>query len=511
MERSGGIKMRTNNKTRKAIILARVSTARQEKEGLSLDKIQIPAAKRWAKEHNLEIVKTCAIQETGGSYKQRTKFDKMIELVKENSEITDIIAFRVDRITRNYKDAVAIDDLMEEYGISVHFTDERLILNRNSSSSERGQWDYKVLYAKQQLDRLREDGRNSRQAKLDAGELPGRAPYGYKNQKHFDPAKRVIPVEPEATIVKEIFEKYADGAHSYKTLAAEMNTKYGGLGKKFNKNTIGRILHEPFYAGHIRDKATKKDYSHIYITLVAEEVFVGCGNTITNHKTLRQHFDSSDDATYNGLVFCVCGCSVIPDFKEKTQKNGNVHLYRYYHCTNARGAHPTQHNIPEEKIDNKIYDLLTKITLPSEQISNLSEKLADEYAIRIKFYNEERRNLSNRKAIIKKRQQNTYDDMADRSISKEVYNYNNQRYQKELAEINAEEQRLITVDETIYTTVPYVTELLKNITKLFNAATTEEKKQIASLVTKTIMVKSDNITVTPQKYLLAYLHSPLDK
>ncbi len=511
MKRSSEADARMNNKNRKAIIFARVSTARQEKEGLSLDKIQIPAAKRWAKEHNLEVVKTYVIQETGGRNKQRVKFDKMIEFVQESSEITDIVAFRVDRVTRNYKDAVAVDDLMEEYGVSVHFTDERLILNKNSSSSERSQWDYEVLHAKQQLDRLREDGRNSRQAKLDAGELPGRAPYGYKNQKHPDPAKRVVPVEPEATIVKEIFEKYAGGVCSYKTLAAEINAKYSGLGKKFKKNTIGRILHEPFYAGHIHDEATEKDYHHIYPVLITEEIFAECGNTITNHNVSHQHFDSSDDAAYNGLVSCDCGCSVIPDFKEKTQKNGNVHFYRYYHCTNAKGAHLTQRNIPEKKIDDKIYDLLTKITLPLEQITNLSKKLAEEYAIRIEFYNEERRNLANRKAIIKRRQQNTYNDRADRLISIEAYNYNNQQYQQELLEIAAEEQRLITVDETIYTTVPYVVELLNNTVKLFKVATTEEKKQIANLIARTITVKNNNVTVTPQKYLLAYLRSPLDK
>lgn len=511
MKRSSEADVRMNNKNRKAIIFARVSTARQEKEGLSLDKIQIPAAKRWAKEHNLEVVKTYIIQETGGSYKQRAKFDKMIEFVQKSNEITDIIAFRVDRITRNYKDAVAVDDLMEEYGVSVHFTDERLILNKNSSSSDRGQWDYKVLYAKQQLDRLREDGQNSKQAKLDAGELPGRAHYGYKNQKHTTPAKRVIPVEPEATIVKEIFEKYAGGAYSYKTLAAEMNAKYSGLGKKFNKNTIGRILHEPFYAGYMYDEATKKNYPHIYATLVSMKIFTKCDNTIIDHNNSHQHFDSSDDAAYNGLVSCSCGCNVIPDFKEKTQKNGNVHLYRYYHCTNAKNTHQAQHNITEEKIDNKICELLTKITLSLEQIVNLSEKLAEEYAVKIKFYNEERRNLSNRKAAVKRRQQSTYDDMADRLISRETYNYNNQRYQQELSEIAAEEQRLITVDETIYTTVPYVVELLDNIVELFKVATTEEKKQIASLVAKTITVESDNIIVAPQKYLLTYLHSPLDK
>lgn len=64
---------------RKAIIFARVSTARQEKEGLSLKEIQVPAAVEYAEKHNLKVIKTFAIGETGGQYKSRVEFNKMID------------------------------------------------------------------------------------------------------------------------------------------------------------------------------------------------------------------------------------------------------------------------------------------------------------------------------------------------------------------------------------------------------------------------------------------------
>ena len=107
---------------RKAIIFARVSTARQEKEGLSLKEIQVPAAVEYAEKHNLKIVKTFAIGETGGQYKSRVEFNKMIEYAQSHTEVTDIISLRVDRITRNFHDAVAIDDLRLKHGKRIHFT-----------------------------------------------------------------------------------------------------------------------------------------------------------------------------------------------------------------------------------------------------------------------------------------------------------------------------------------------------------------------------------------------------
>ena len=58
----------------KTIIFARVSTKRQETEGLSLEEIQLPRAKEYAKTNGLNVIKTFKISETGSEYKARNKF-----------------------------------------------------------------------------------------------------------------------------------------------------------------------------------------------------------------------------------------------------------------------------------------------------------------------------------------------------------------------------------------------------------------------------------------------------
>lgn len=126
----------TINNKHKAIIFARVSTARQEKEGLSLDEIQIPRAEKYAKERNLEVVETFRIGESGGQYKIRKKFLEMIDYVKKHKEVTDIIAFRVDRVTRNFHDAVTVDDLIQKYDKRVHLIDDNFILDKDSRCND---------------------------------------------------------------------------------------------------------------------------------------------------------------------------------------------------------------------------------------------------------------------------------------------------------------------------------------------------------------------------------------
>ena len=57
---------------KKAVILARVSTLRQEKEGLSLQDIQLPILRDYAKDNDLEVVREFVFSESADR-KIRTK------------------------------------------------------------------------------------------------------------------------------------------------------------------------------------------------------------------------------------------------------------------------------------------------------------------------------------------------------------------------------------------------------------------------------------------------------
>lgn len=493
-------------KPRKAVLFARVSTSRQGREGLSLGEVQIPRMREYAKEHNLEIEREYKVSETGGRQKKRKKFDEMIKYVKENDFITDIIAFRVDRITRNFSDAVVIDDLRSQQHIQIHFIDDNFILDQKSGSNELFQWDAKVLFARQQLERLKEDGINSKITKLSNGELPWPAPYGYKNQKHVPPEQRVIPIEPEAGIVREIFEEFATGKYSCRSLAAEMQMRYGGIGQKFDHKKIWTILRDPFYKGKIYDDDTDTWYSHIHPTLITPEIFERCGEILDNDREAHcRSYSNKVPAIYRGCIKCSeCGCDVIPDFKDKKQKNGNIHHYNYYHCSNTKSKHQMQRNITEESISDRVRKNLSKMTLPTDRIQTLSDRIAAKYASKTDFYKNERAKLAKQRGLIKQRQRNTYDDMADRVISRETYDENNRRYQEELAKIQEEEERLECTDEAIYTTPKYLQELIRHIETLFNAGRFEEKRKILNILFEVIRLDGENIEPVIKPELAPY-------
>src|ERR1051326_7394674 len=97
----------------KAVLLIRVSDHRQEKEGLSLDN-QEEVLRRYADERDFEIAQEFRFQETA-DHKIRTRFMGFVNFVKRRKDIAAIISYRVDRLTRNYRDHVLMDDLRLEY------------------------------------------------------------------------------------------------------------------------------------------------------------------------------------------------------------------------------------------------------------------------------------------------------------------------------------------------------------------------------------------------------------
>ena len=472
--------------TRKAVLFARVSTARQEKEGLSLDEIQLPRMRDYAIEQNLKIVREYAIGETGGSYKERKRFNEMIQFLKDNPDVTDIIAFRVDRITRNFRDAVTIEDLRIKYGKRIHCVDERLILSENSRATDLTSWNVKVFVGQEYLNRIKEDGLNTKINKLSRGELPWSAPYGYEFRTISvrPKVKNVVPVEPAASIVKEVFLLFSTGTYSCRTLARLMNKKYG---TKFSQGIIHKFLRCEFYVGFIIDKKGGKKYPHNYEKIIDRELF-DMVNQILDKRNLKGDDQvpkyGGIDSAYRGLIRCEeCGCTITPEFKKRKLRHGGYNYHKYYHCTNRRGAHKSLKSYTESYLDEQVKEFLRGLKLTEEELDRVRKALAEAHAGKIDFYREQRRSLSQKRKKLEARQQEAYDMLMDKSITLELYNQNNERYRNELAEIQAQEAALDRADDNFYTNAGYILKVFKYADKLFDVATTAEKRDLIGLVT----------------------------
>ena len=89
----------------KAVIYTRVSSREQEETGYSLP-AQEKLLRDYAQRNGFEIAKVFSISESASGKRQREIFNQMLSYVKRNA-IKIILCEKVDRLTRNLKDAVA--------------------------------------------------------------------------------------------------------------------------------------------------------------------------------------------------------------------------------------------------------------------------------------------------------------------------------------------------------------------------------------------------------------------
>ena len=482
---------------KKAVILARVSTDRQEQEGLSLEEIQLPRLRKYAEDKGLEVVSDFVFSETA-DHKMRAKFDEMVDFVKKNKDIEAIIAFRVDRITRNFRDAVAMDELRNDFGKELHFVDDRLMIDRNSKSNEIAQWDLKVFLAKQYINRLKDDGRNTKYTKLENGELPWQAPFGYKNIELDRRHKDVITDEFKAGVVSQIFKQYSTGAYSLETLTRKINKDYN---LHLSRSNMLSILRNKFYIGLIYDKETNTYYPHRYEQFISKELFEEANATLDGHrkkkfKYLGLEFD------YRGLLVCSdCGCTITPERKFKKLKGGTVQEHKYYHCTQRRGKHNADW-LTQEDLAVQFREIFSSITMPKEEAERIEQALKESHQSKTKFNKVQLSECQNQYSLLQKRIEKTYDLFTDDSITQEEYDQNNQRYRQLQDGYRDKIQRLQRADEQYYLTSAYILKLAKNADKLFEVANPEEKRQLINLVCQNLKLQG--------KKLLFELKTPFD-
>ena len=492
---------------KKAIIFARVSTARQERDGLSLQQIQLPKARDYAERNNLEVVEEVAISETGGQYKERKKFKELIKRLKKDKTITDIISFRVDRLTRNFYDAVEIDELRVKYDKRIHLIDNNLVLSKDSKKNDILQWDMNVMMARQYLEGVREDGINTKRNKLERGELPWHAPYGYQLMKvEGRKASIAVPKEPEATIVREIHRRYSSGTYSCQSLSKEINKEYG---TRISKSRIHDLLTDKFYIGYILDRKANKEYPHIYERLISEVLFETNQNILNGHSTQRRRYDGVE-CTYRGLITCAdCGCSITPDPKIKQQKNGNVHHYMYYHCTNGKREHSgTVACINEKCIDEAVMNILKGLQVPKEKYEELTQTLKGTHEAKNAFYDGQRKEIVAQREKLERRKRNAYDLMLDGSITPDDYAENNERYETELKQLRIREERLDETDQKFYITARYLLLLFEHAADFFAVAKVEEKREILGLVLSNLQLKGRDLIFTLKKPFDTLINAP---
>ncbi|KKP43753.1 MAG: resolvase [candidate division WS6 bacterium GW2011_GWC1_33_20] len=250
------------NKLPKAIIFARVSSVEQKESGFSLP-AQIKILTEYADNRGLDIAKTYSISETASKRDQRKTFDEMLNYVTKE-KIKVLIFEKVDRVTRNLKDSVKIQDWLDgDNERQLHCIKDSLVLHQGSRSQEKLNWDLRVAIAKNYADNLSEEVRKGYNEKIAQKIYPGKPKLGYISVGRGQ-GREIIQDPQKAPLMKELLEQFATGNYSAKTIRDKANQSglINDCRRKLSTTGTYRYLIDPFYYGFFEWNGTLHEGKH---------------------------------------------------------------------------------------------------------------------------------------------------------------------------------------------------------------------------------------------------------
>jgi DNA invertase Pin-like site-specific DNA recombinase len=332
-----------------------------------------------------------------------------------------LVVEKTDRLTRNMRDAVAVNNWIEDDDEKqIHFVKENFILTRNSKSNDKFIWGIKVTTAQYYLDNLSEEVKKGQKEKLRQGWLPTRAPYGYKTIGDQGHKIHVID-ETVAPLIKKMFEMYASGKYSVFTLGKEVY-KMGlrnTAGNKIQKSWLHRLLTDPFYIGFNVWKGQQTQGSQE--PLIDMETFEKVQKVLKSKCTPKY---SSHDYLFKGFFKCEeCGGTITWE-----QKKGIM----YGHCNHYRKCSVRKWSREETMSDYLIAEFAQfKITNP-RLMEWLSRALKESNKNESDFYLDNVKQLEKQRELLKKRLDAIYVDKIDGKITEVYYNEKFKQFSTEL-------------------------------------------------------------------------------
>src|SRR6059058_3300047 len=101
----------------------------------------------------------------------------MVTYLKRAGTCRVLLVEKTDRLYRNFKDAVTIEELK----IEVHLVKEGQVLSEHSKSSDVFMHDIHLVVARHYVANLKEEVNKGMHEKAAQGTYPARAPFGYIN------------------------------------------------------------------------------------------------------------------------------------------------------------------------------------------------------------------------------------------------------------------------------------------------------------------------------------------
>ncbi|QXT41141.1 recombinase family protein [Gymnodinialimonas ceratoperidinii] len=452
-----------------------MSTQKQG-EGVSLE-AQKDAIQAFAARSNLTVSQWFEEKETAAK-SGRPIFNAMLKELRRG-RATGLIMHKIDRSARNLRDWATIHELSDT-GIDVHFATETLDFR---SRGGRLTADIQAVIAADYIRNLREECIKGLQGRLRQGLYPFRAPIGYLDNGRGKP-KTPDPIK--APLIRKLFELYASGQHSLRTLQTE--SQRIGLtnlaGHKLSLHGVETILNNPFYTGLIEIKRTGVTYPGNHTPIISARLFKDVqdiksgksGPKLTRHNHL-----------FMGLFRCGhCSGPMSPE-----KQKGQV----YYRC--QRPLCPTK-TLREDVIEGQVLQALCDLQIDQAEAQRLEDLWLSE--AEKNAHRDHLRSLELRLAETEARLNRLTDLLIDGSVDKDTFNERKKSLTLERERLREGIAKTPQLDERRRNQQQFL-ELMKTLAGLYEIAKPPEKRVLVENVFSNRRVMGKSVELEPQKWL----------
>ncbi|MGM9879442.1 MAG: recombinase family protein [Bacilli bacterium] len=411
------------NEIRNVAIYCRVSTEEQRKFGISVED-QKNSLTRYCKENKLKIY-DYYIDEgvSAGTIAKRKEF---VRLLKDLDNIDLIIFTKLDRFSRNVRDANNLLVELDKHNTAFRAIDEDDI--DISTSDGRFIFNLKVNLAEHERNKDSERINRVNKYKYHTARTvcSGAKIFGYDIDKN----KRLVINEDEANQINQLFDKYIETNNLNETTRwFQKNIK------KRSYESVRLYLTNTAYIGqyrHIRKKTKEveiiEDFSP---TIVDIDKFNKVQKLLKSN--VKKHTGTSEsgnktDYIFNRFIYCKCGRKLAGKHSK-----GN----HYYICKNALTNLCNNHiHISELNLEKYLLDNIESCI--EEEIKNLEDKQLNEQKCK--------KNSPSEKALLKKKLQKLTNLYLEDMIELDIYKKEYSTLKLQLEELESEEQSEEKID-----------------------------------------------------------------
>lgn len=462
------------------VIWARVSS-REQREGYSID-AQLRATRERAAKNGWTVVREFSVAESAKRGAERHAFNEMVDWVKANAKregLRAILSHKLDRVCRNMRDAVRMQELEDKLGIALAFVDNQF------GPGPAGALSFNVMAAVAQYysDNLRTEVLKGIDERAKQGWQHSRAPYGYHNVTE-DRDEPIQPHPEKSKAVMRLFELYSSGRYTFESLGqtlADEGFTYQQTHAKFHRTAVSYILNNRFYIGEIR--RGDNYYQGRHQPLIDRATFQTCQDVLSGKN--RRAAPQVNMPLSGGLFTCLhCGAFITGERIKRKLKGGGVRPHDYYRCANnyPDDDHPTVRWRGDDLEDAIIADL-AKFKMPDDEV-------AEWFRTSLQTAFTDISDLQRNQRIAQTKRRSELTTMNDRllnaflagSIDEPTFNAKLAALRDEMALIETSLARVATMDATDVRAALAVFEFSQKVPEIWRGSKMLEKRRILETV-----------------------------